>query len=64
MTTMTIPAHVVGIVRSALHTELGQAALPHLKGAERQRRTATRYARAIEGFLPTVRARAEQIGGQ
>jgi hypothetical protein len=138
MTTLTIPANVVGIVRSALHSELGQAASeiaavseereryperydepvahfdayralleaigwgdterpepvqmdiaqqhqrelltalearleierdymavsPHLKGAERQRRTATRYARTIEGFLPTVRARVKQIGGQ
>ncbi len=139
MTTLTIPADVVTIVRNALHTELGQAASeiaavseehereryperyeepvahfdayralleaigwgdterpepvqmdlaqhhwelltalearleierdymavsPHLKGAERQRQTATRYARAIEGFLPTVRARVEQIGGR
>jgi hypothetical protein len=139
MTTLTIPADVVTIVRNALHTDIGQDAYdiqgisetghgdvnpeqyeellkhfdahralldvigwgkpdsdepvqidpiqhqwallttletrlevehdlmqvePHLKGAGPQRERATRYARMIESFLPTVRARVEQIGGQ
>ena len=37
---------------------------PHLKGAGPQRQRAARYARMIESFLPTVRARVEQIEGQ
>jgi hypothetical protein len=139
MTTLTIPADVVGILRNALHTEIGQDASEivrvsedghgdlhaeeydkplmdfdahralldaigwskpdsdeavqidleqhrwallttlarrlavehdlmqsdqHMPGAEQQRETAMRFARPLEGFLPTLRARVKQIGGQ
>ena len=139
MTTLTIPADVVGILRNALHTEIGQDASEidrvsedghgdlhaeeydkplmdfdahralldaigwskpdsdeaaqidldqhkwallttlvrrlavehdlmqsdqHASGAEHQRETAMRFARPLEAFLPTLRARVKQIGGQ
>jgi hypothetical protein len=34
----------------------------HMRGAEQQRKTAMDFARPLEGFLPTLRARVEQIG--
>jgi hypothetical protein len=139
MTTLTIPADVVGILRNALHTEIGQdtseiesvcedgygdlhadeydeplrhfdahralldaigwskpdsnqlvqidleqhqwallttlehrLAVEHelmqsdqdVPGGEQQRRIAMRFARPLEGFLPTLRARVKQIGCQ
>ncbi len=36
----------------------------HMRGAEQQRETAIRFARPLEGFLPTLRARLKQMGGQ
>ncbi len=37
---------------------------PHMRGAEQQRQTAMDFARPLEGFLPTLRARVKQIGSQ
>lgn len=139
MRTVTIPADVVGILRNALHTEIGQDASEivrvsedghgdlhaeeydkplldfdahralldvigwskpesdkavqidldqhkwallttltrrlavehdlmqsdqHMPGAEQQRQTAMDFARPLESFLPTLRARLKQSGGQ
>lgn len=35
-----------------------------MQGAEQQRQTAMEFARPLEGFLPTLRARVKQSGGQ